>query len=108
MEAEMMRTLNAGVLAGCVCTVICVVWETARGRDASIKLHCPGHLSAFRAPRWETGSHTGSRGALLRARSVVLRSFKPIRLPRERNRGPHHTGPSVGFPAEWTRHHQGR
>jgi hypothetical protein len=29
MEAEMMRTLNAGVLAGCVCTVICFVWETA-------------------------------------------------------------------------------
>src|SRR6516162_1978788 len=67
MEAEMMRTLNAGVLAGCVCTVICVVWETARGRDASIKLHCPGHLSPFRAPRWETGSDTVSRGALLRA-----------------------------------------
>ena len=107
MEAEMMRTLNAGVLAGCVCTVICVVWETARGRDASIKLHCPGHLSPFRAPRWETGSDTVSRGALLRARPV-LGSFKPIRRRRERNRGPRHAGPSGGFAAEWTRHHQGR
>jgi hypothetical protein len=38
MEAEMMRTLNPGLLAGCVCTPSCVLRRTARSRDVSIKL----------------------------------------------------------------------
>jgi len=39
MEAEMMRTLNPGVHAGCVCTLRCWSRATAPSRDASTKLY---------------------------------------------------------------------